>query len=394
MPASAPTYNQYSSLVDVVTTQQFMRGEFENVVKRNVLLRELEKRGNIKKDASGKFLERNVRVAQHAAAYRSGDLSPRSFSRVQQRVTYAVPYSVREITGVLGELDVMFNSGKEALVNLSEKMLTNMADDFRRDIGGILLQSNGGSNSAFGQAAVAGSPVPFFGLPTLFGYGSAAQNYNADTQATSGAVGATDREVLPNQSYCGISTHPTAAISGVDNRTNEATSPVLVNSTSTAFGGSTWAANCLKVLDYTNARLTRSQDAKDMPDVAIITRSMFTDVKAAVQTYFRIMLEGQATSPNATTFKDNYIPWGTVNVYWDESQPASTGYMLNSNYLEFCVFPQKRIIRDGTLTDASDELFNVRTDYSIEQGGHLAVAQIAGQLWANPKFQGAFYAFA
>lgn len=394
MPATAPTNGSYSSLVDAVTTQQFMRGEFENVVKRNVLLRELEKRGNIKKDASGKFMERNVRVGQHSASYRSADLAPRSFSRVQQRVSYAVPYSVREITGVLGELDVMFNSGKEALVNLSEKMLTNMADDFRRDIGGILLQSNGGSQTAFGQAVAPGSPVPFLGLPTMFGYGSTAQNYNADTQATSGNVAAGDREVLPNQSYCGISTHPTAAISGVDGKQNEATSPVIVNSTSTAFGGSTWAANCLKVLDYTNARLTRSQDAKDQPDLALITRSMFTDVKAAVQTYFRIILEGAPTAPSPTTFKENYIPWGTVNVYWDESQPANTGYMLNSNYLEFCVFPQKRINRDGTLSDASDELFNIRTDYSIEQGGHLAVAQIAGQLWGNPKFQGAFFNFA
>lgn len=394
MPATAPTNNHYSALVDVVTTQQFMKGEFDNVVKRNILLKKLQERGNVKFDASGKFFERNARVGEHQAQYRTADLAPRSFARAQQRVTYAVPYALREITGALSENDVMFNSGKEALVNLNKTMMKNMGEDFKRDISRTLLLSNAGSNSVFGQSAAAGSPVPFFGLPTIFGYGAAAQNYNPDTQTTSGAVAAGDKEVLPNTTYCGVTTHPTAAIAGVDGRQNEATSPVIINTTSTGFGAATWAANCLKVIDYASLRGARSQDPMDAPDLGIVTRSMFADVKAAVQTYFRIMLEGKPTSPSPTTYSENYIPWGSMSVYWDEFQPASTFYGLNTNYLEFCAFPQKKILRDGTLEDSADEMFTIRTDYDINQGGHLAVAAIAGQLWANPKFQVAGYAFA
>ena len=66
MPATAPTNGQFSSLVDVVTTQQFMKGEFENVVKRNIILSKLKEKGNIKFEASGKFFERNARVGQDA----------------------------------------------------------------------------------------------------------------------------------------------------------------------------------------------------------------------------------------------------------------------------------------------------------------------------------------
>ncbi len=394
MPATAPTYNQFSTLVDVVTTQQFMKGEFENVVKRSVILSKLQERGNIKFEASGKFFERNLRVAEFAAGYRAADLAPRNFARAHQRITYAVPYAVREITGVLGELDVMFNSGKEALVQLNKVMMKNMGEDFKRDLANIILNSNAGANTTFGKTAVSGTPVPVFGLPTLFGYGASAQNYNPDTQTTSGAVGASDKEVLPNATYCGISTHPTNAIAGIDNRQNEATSPVLVNTTCTGFGGSTWAANCLKVMDYVQERGARSVDPEDKPDLGILTRSMFTDFKGALQTFYRIMLDGKPANPNPTTYAESYVPYGSLNVYWDEYQPASTLYALNTNKMEFVCFPQKKILRDGTLEDSADDMFAIRTDYSIEQGGHLAVAMIAGQIWCNPKFQVAGYAFA
>lgn len=394
MPAAAPTNNQYSSLVDVVTTQQFMKGEFENVVKRNIILSKLKEKGNIKYEASGKYFERNARVGVHAAGYRAADLAPRTFARKQQRVTYAVPYSVREVTGVLGELDVMFNSGKEALVSLNKTMLKNMAEDFKRDISTLLLTSNAGTATTFGQAAVAGAPVPFFGLPTMFGTATT-QNYNPDTQATSGAIAAADKEALPNVSYCGISTHPLNAIAGVDGKQNEATSPVIANWSSTGWTGTaTWVSTGFKVIDHVTTRLQRSPDPSDAADIGLLTRTMWNDLRGALQSNFRIELSGQPKTVAPTLFKDNVIPWGNAELCWDVSQPANTLYMLNSNHLEFTLFPQKKILRDGTLEDSGDDMFGIRTDYSIEQGGHLAVAMLAGQLWGNPFYQGAAFNFA
>jgi hypothetical protein len=131
MPASAPTYNNYSSPVDTVTTQQFMRGEFENVKKYNPVLAALEARGNIKAEASGKSFERNARVGIYTSAARS-DLAERNFARKQQRVVYAVPYAWYETTGALGDQDITYNSGKEALVKLNGVMVKNMGEDMRR----------------------------------------------------------------------------------------------------------------------------------------------------------------------------------------------------------------------------------------------------------------------
>lgn len=395
MPATAPTYNQYSSLVDITTTQQFMKGEFDNTVKRNVVLSKLKDKGNIKFDATGKFFERQARVGVFAGAYRSGDMAARTFARKQQRVAYAVPYSIREVTGALSENDIAFNSGKEALVSLKSVMLKNMGEDFRRDISALLLTSNAGSNTAFGQAAVAGTPVPVFGLPTIFGYGAAALAYDPDTQTVGGAVAATDQEVAPNQSYCGVSTHPTNPIAGVDGKQNEATSPVLINWSSTDWTGTaTWLSTCFKVIDYGMTRLQRSPDPADCPDIVVVTRSMWNDLRGALQTNFRIELSGTPKSVAPTLYKDNVIPWGNAEVCWDVSQPANAAYFINSNHLEFNLFPQQKVNRDGTLEDSGEDMFRVKADYSIEQGAHLAVAQFMGQLWGNPFYHGAALNFA
>lgn len=395
MPAAAPTYNQYSSVVDVATTQQFMNGVFENVKKRNVILSRLDERGNIKMDASGKFFERNIRIGQHNVALRSADLAPRQFARLQKYVTCAVPYAIKEVTGVLGEVDILFNQGKEAVIPLAKRMFAEMSQDFRISLSGDLLASNGSSNTVFGATAAASTPVPFYGLPTVFGYGASAQNYNANTQATSGAVGATDIEVLANTTYCGVATHPTNAISGVDNKLNESTSPVLVNWSSSTWGATSWASNCIKVLNYMIDRSTRGTDAEDVPDLGIVTRSMFSDIKNALVTYYKVELtDTSSRTPNPGLFKDNRIPFGPIDINWDESQLANVCYVLNTKRMEFNCFPQKRMLLDGTMDDTADSMFSVKSQYSIEQGGHLAVANLAGQLWVNPKFQSAAFNFA
>ena len=80
MPAPAPTNNNYSSLIDPVTTQQFMRGSFDNTIKRVKALSVMKEKGNIKGDASGKYFERNVAVGRYRSAARA-DLAERVFNR-------------------------------------------------------------------------------------------------------------------------------------------------------------------------------------------------------------------------------------------------------------------------------------------------------------------------
>ena len=411
MPAAAPTYSNFSTVVDPVTTQQFMRGEFENCKKRIIVLNKLNERGKIRPDASGTFAQRQARIAQFQSAARA-DLAERVFTKLQQRVNYTFPWAWYETTGALGDQDLVYNSGKEALVRLKEVMYQNMAEDFTKDLNMYLLQNNAGANTTFGQAAASNLPVPVYGLPTLFGYGSTAQNYvTGDTIAagtTSGNVGSGDQEVLPNTTYCGVSTHPFNAITGVDNRAYEATSPVICNWSSTAWAGAgnvTFDKTGIYVMDYLQARLARSSAPEDSPDIFVMTRPLFNALGKAIiggangLVGARVLLSSEALNPNAKAFKSNgnRIPYDNMDGWWDVFTPANTLYMLNTNHMDFCYHPVAPIKLGADLqTDGASlsEVFFARTAYDIKQGGHLAVAALSAQLWANPYFQGAAYNFA
>lgn len=405
--AAAPTNNNYSSMIDAVTTQQFMRGAFNNTKQRVLILKELDAKGNIKPDAGGKFLERNARVGEYVANYRA-DLAIRDFQRKQLYVTYAIPYSDMEVLGVLSENDVKYQTSKETLVRLQSNIMKDMGDDFYRRIGKELMQTNGATVSAFnGTAAVAAStPVPFFGLPTIFATGALASTngYNPDTGLTTGVqVAATDKEATPNTTYCGITTNPGTAIAGVDNKVAEATSPVIANWSSTAWNSTastTWATNCVDVVDHMLNRLTRTQDPTESPDFGFLTRTMFTQFTAAVRSNNRVLFQNNiGIEPNARLYTDNVIPYGNLKIFWDIYALTGVFYMLNSNKMEFDYFPARKIIKDDTLEgmpggNEMSEVFGVRTQYDISSGAHLAVATIGAQLWANARFQGAAFNYA
>jgi hypothetical protein len=407
MPATAPTYNNYSPLIDPVTTQQFMRGEFDNTIKRTKILSLLKEKGNIKPDASGKFFERNLAVGRYRSSVR-GDLADRSFSRSQQFVTQAIPYAWYEVNGVLSEQDLAFNKGPEALIRLRSKMLERMGKGFTLSLGEDLLGSNAGTYTTGGKTVAASTPVPIYGLPTIFGYGtstaSAALAYNPDTQAVGSTVAATDREVTPNTTYCGVSTHPTNAIAGVDGKENESTSPVITNATSTAWTGTaTWASTCLAVLDYMLLRLARGEASDEQVDTIITTRTYFTAISQSVIAGgpsglgARVVFQGGAPqSPNMRLFDGVKIPYGGSTVYWDAYCPASVVYYLNTSQAEFCYNPQEPIRVDGNILegDLGNELFQIRTAYDINQGAHKAVAVMMGQTYFNPFYQGMTYTFA
>jgi hypothetical protein len=259
MPSTAPTPVNYSPIVDELVTQWYMTKTFENTVRKRVLMDYLAKNGKLQQadGGGGKYVEIKARVGEHQAAYRA-ELAVRTWSRVNLDVTYDAPHAYYETKGVLSEEDLAYLRSQQAIVKLADKMLTRMSDDMGKGLNGQLIKSNATANTIAGVAAAASNPVPIYGLISVFGYGSTAIGYSPTTQAsTTSAVTAADIEVLPNVSYCGVSTHPTNAITGVDNKLNESTSPVIANWSSTGFpaASTTYTTNCLDVCSHLISRL-------------------------------------------------------------------------------------------------------------------------------------------
>lgn len=394
----APTAN-YSPLVDEVTTQRYVRNTWDLTKKIRLLLEKMEMAGNIKTDGSGKYIEWKALVGEFQTARRA-DLAARSFSRKQHYITYTAPWSFMEVTGVLSDRDLQLNRGKEALVKLTADMLTRMGTDFKKQVNQDILRINRGANTVLGAAAYTGIEEPINGLPTMFGAGASILGYNFATQAsTGGAVAATDKEALPNTTYFGQSTLPGGLI-GVDNPIAEANSPVLANWSHTGWenggGAATWNANCLDVLDHLILRLTRSADNDETPDLGLCSLNLYRGLQAKVQSKLSITMDMDTPrSPNAGMYPRRFIPYKGLEISYDEDALANVFYCLNTKQLEFHVLPQSPVGgSEGAIEGSAPEMCAVTQQHSIEQGGHLVVAQSGFQLVGKPRYQGVAFNFA
>lgn len=398
MTASAPTPANYSATIDTLVTQKFLRVNWEATKKIRVLTDVLSKRGAITYDGSAKWIEWTARVGQWSAGYHN-DLAVRTFARKNHDVNYAAAWAIREIPGVLSESDIMFLSSPERLVDLKMKMLTRMSEDFLKDTNFQLLQSNGGPNTVAGISAFSGGQYPVLGLPTMFGYGTAAVGYNfATTASTGSAVAAGDKEVLPNVTYCNVSTHPTNAIAGVDNKMDGSTSPVIANFTSTAWNtasGTSWAINAQDVLEHCITRTSRSGASDETPDFGIMPQQNFLQFRQNLRGAYGaqrhvVLVDDSPRQPDVGMYARRFIPFLGVEYFYDEDCAANNIFTLNSKKLNLRVFPQKAQ-GTGVIGGDVDEMFIVNQMYDIDQGANKVVAKVAYQLAAFARYHALAY---
>lgn len=400
MPGTTPTPANYSATVDELVTQQFMRTEWDQTKKIRIFTETLEKDGAFEFDATGKWTDWKARVGEYQTAYHN-DLGVRTWARKNQYVTYTAPWAMIEVLGILSENDVMFMNSPDAVVNLTKKMLKQMSDDFYKDLNKKLLQENGGSASALGASVFGGAQVPFYGMPTMFGYGTAT-GYNPDTQAsTATAVAATDKEALPTTTYCGVSTHPTSAVTGVDNKMVESTSPVIANWTSTAFNtaaGTTWLINAVDVMEHLVTRTTRGSGIDETPNLSILTQKMYREFRAGIRrsSAVQIVLSDDAPrAPDAGMYPRRFIPFLGVNCFYDENQLSNVVGVYNTKQMRFRMFPQRPAgMENGVIGGDVKEIFKVAQMPDIDQGGHKVVIKMVAQLLQNPRYQGVAYPLA
>jgi hypothetical protein len=395
MPGTVPTVN-YSPVVDEVVIQQYMRNAWDATKRIRILFQKLDENGAIKGDLSGKYFEWKALVGEFQTAYR-GDLVTRTFNRQQHYTTYTAPYSFLEMTHVLSDRDVALSRGREALVQLQNEMLSRMGRDFNKRLNKQILTVNRGAVTTFGQTVYAGTEEPINGLPTIFNMSSTIAGWDPVGQVvTNTTIAATDTEAEPNGTYFNVTTLPNNLPSYVTNPISDATSPVIVNWSSTAFtGNTTWKLNCFEATSRLIQRLTKGADSDEQPDIGIMTIVMYQNIKERLLTVQRIILEESQTNPNAGMFqKKKAIPFETIMLYFDEDMPANLFYCLNTNKIQFRYVPTMPVGSDTTDVFGGkmpSEMFAVTQQHSIEQGAHLVAATLACQVIAEPRYQGAAY---
>lgn len=408
MPGSAPTPVNYSNVVDEVVTQQYVMGRFDATKKIRKFWKTLSEKGQIEYDASGKYVEWKARLGEHGSSvfgYRA-DLAPRTFVRRQFNATYTAPYAFIEGTAMLSERDLQFLNTPENVAKYQGTYLKELGDDFLKELNRKLLAENTTANTVMGIAATSTSDVPLYGLPTVFSHGSGtAQNYVRDSNTTSGNVANTDKEVLPNSTYCGVSTNPVTGVTGVDGQVIGSAAPTLTNFGCTSWNSTatgTWANNCLDVIDYHFAQQTFSDDSSDTIDLIMTNKALWLATKQklrSVSSQQVVLVDTSGRSPNFGTYGNRIIPYDEAIITYDENMPSSTSgpvYFINSSGLRFKVFPQKYLARTtpNGIEGGAPAPVRISQAADIDVGAWKVVATMCAQLCVEPRKLGASYLFA
>ncbi|HEX9834299.1 MAG TPA: hypothetical protein VGA66_14690, partial [Mycobacterium sp.] len=343
MPAGvAPTPLNYSNVVDTGVLPDFAEARWQLTKRKRLALDSLIQSGKVTPSATGgKYLDWLATVGEYALNDHS-DGGQRTFERQNMEVTYVAPWAFLETTDAVSENDVDFGASKAARWDFIKERATKVVDDQIKKLNDKIINQNcdANSNAVFGVAAYTGTQR-FFGLPTLFGYGTTATVYNFATSAVATTLitaTASAREVIPNTTYCGISTHPTNAISGVPAaaRVIGATSPVIVNHNSTDFGtgsGTTWQINCLSVVDHMITRVNKDGSMDYMPDIGMLTQAMYLQMKQAIRDAVvnQVVLENdEPRSPDMGMYKRFFMKYNGVTISYDIAAIADTFFLLNT----------------------------------------------------------------
>lgn len=403
--ADYPNPANYSTIVDQLSIAEYLMGTFwDNSRKHSFIMDKLMKAG-VMHDQQGKHIDLKARVAIHAANYRAQGAS-RTFSHPQQYVTYLQQAAFYEIATALYEEEVAFLDTEGAVVKYNRDLATNVGDDLVKGLNYQLLNSNSTSNTIAGVSAAAASPIPITGILSVFGYGSTATGFTFSSgsggASTASAVTAADLEVLPNVTYCNVSTHPTNAISGVDNRVPGSTSPVIVNWSSTSFSAAStsYTANCLGVWSRMISRLiAREPNMDGMPDTGVQTLVMHNQMRSALRaaTEQHLVLSDVPQSPDAGLYPRLMIPYEGVSIAVDTDQPAGVAYCLNlkkKNALLPIVRQRLAGMPDGIFKGNVKPIISLAQMPDINDGTHKLVAKVAGNLILNPARQAMAYAAA
>jgi hypothetical protein len=404
MPGAAtPNPRGFSDLVNLGVAQVFLDTYWENRVIDNVLLEHIKKFGHITFSKSlGKFAEWTARVAKYASGYRGRGVR-RNFEAKQLRVAYAAAYSRLESTAVFYEEDIEDMDDKNAKRWL-DRELTDMSVDFMIDLNERLLAKHTqDSNTLYGVAQdpdlAAGDPG-LIGLIDMFSYGAAAIQYIPGTTAGTNGMSSSIIEVLPNGTYCGVSTHPDAAIAGVNGqRIVGATSPVIINADTTntniatvSSGTVGWANNATRLLDYAIVRCRRGNKASERPTLAIVTPSDLLSLKTLIgETITRdvTISEKEHTELNSGLIAREFVPYGSLRVVEDSDCPSNVRYILHPSQFEFVAKPATLLATGRQLIKGkTDAWFKVEQQYDIDEGGQKLVGSMKAQCWANPFKQG------
>ena len=331
----------------------------------------LEGNGKIVMNQGGLGLNWQVRYRNSPVTGNDGQ-TPRVFARQNLWVDATLPYRGYQTTDSIYKREMLENRGQAALIDIAGKMASRLQESMEQHL----------AKEVWTDGNAAGNELRFHGLESMMAIDGTVDI----TNGTKRAANAADMFGWPADNYAGVNTALGAVAgsqlegvwpNGVADTEYDFWSPIVVNTTSTAFKAATgkatntWADNCVVATREGIHQAKRNDTRESQIDMVILDRKMFIEYLNTLDSKERTIVT-KTNGLKSYGFNDVFEQDG-VEISTEYAVPTGCGYGLSIQNMELrCM--------EGSLLTSEGPFYNQHT-----QGYEYAVSVLANIKCKSPR---------
>jgi hypothetical protein len=340
------------------TLVNHLREEEIASLRKYMVFAAIESRGNIRMNMSGRGFDWEVSYRLHQPQGNNGE-TPRSFSRQNLWKKAELEYRGYQATDAIYRKELLENRGTNALVNVAGKMSSRLLTSIEQYL----------SQEVYIDGSAAGNELRYHGLESFL---AGTETINVATGANRTA-NAADPFGYPSDTYAGLSTQLGAyggsQLEGVwpagkADSEFDFYSPLIVNYTSSYFGDTTWAANCVKALREGLHFAKRNDTKEDAVDLVVMDRKLYIDFLNAQDSKERVIVSGENS---LKSYGFNTVQLDGVELGTEYAVPANTAYGLAIGNIELLNMEGQMFNSEGPFYDEVTQSYR----YCVSTLGNL-----------------------
>ena len=319
----------------------------------------IEGQGNVRTNVSGRGFDWEIQYRNQQPSGNNGE-TPRSFARQNLWKRAELDFRGYQVSDAIYRKEMLENRGTQALVAVAGKMASRLLTSMEQHL----------AKEVWTDGTAAGNELRYHGMESFMG---ATQTLHVTTGAAQTA-NAADPFGAPSDTYAGLSTalgaYGGSQTSGVwPNGTADPEfdfySPVIVNYTSSYFGNTTWAANCVKAVREAIHQTRRNDSKEDQVDMAIIDRKMFIDFLNTLDAKERVIVS-KANGLRSYGFTDVFELDG-IEISQEVGVTTNAGYGLSIGNVELLCMAGQLLESEGPFYDETSQQYR----YVVSTLGNL-----------------------
>jgi hypothetical protein len=330
------------------TIVNHLREEEIASLRKYMVFAAIESRGNIRMNMAGRGFDWEVSYRLHQPSGNNGE-TPRSFARQNLWKKAELEYRGYQATDMILRKELLENRGTSALVNVAGKMSSRLLTSIEQYL----------SQEVYIDGNAAGNELRYHGLESFLGV-DGTLNVATGAQRTANAA---DPFGAPKDTYASLSTelgyYGGSQLAGVwpggkADSEYDFYSPLVVNYTSTYFGNSTWAANCVKALREGLHFAKRNDTKEDAVDLVVMDRKLFIDFLNAQDAKERVIISSENS---LKSYGFNTVQLDGVELGTEYAVPAGCAYGLAIGNIELLNMEGQMFNSEGPFYDETTQSY-------------------------------------